>query len=89
MGNKFISPDFKLMDKWHNTIVETQPVELALEGKEQVSLRDFGETLRSLYVDRVSMNAMASYVALFMGTTYWKPLEKYKQQLMLPAVMFS
>jgi len=32
---------------------------------------------------------MLGYCALYMGTRYWKPIERYKQQLMLPAVMFS
>lgn len=31
MGSKFIDPEFKITDKWKNTIVETQPVEMALE----------------------------------------------------------
>jgi len=28
LGNTFVSPDFKVTNEWHNTIVETQAVEL-------------------------------------------------------------
>lgn len=89
MGKRFIDKDFKITDSWPNTIVETQEVDLSFEDKEQVPLSVFGEKLRSLYADRVSMTALTGYVALFLGINYWKVLEKYKQQLMIPAMAFS
>ena len=89
LGNTFIDPNFRVTNNWHNTIVETQTVDIGLDGKEYVSLAKFGDALRGLFTDRISVTSLLSYVALYMGTAYWKPLEKYKQQLMLPAAMFS
>lgn len=89
MGNTFIDKDFKVTQSRPNVIVETQPVEVSLEGKEQVTLKEFGKRFTGLFTDRVAMTSLTGYVALFLGTRYWKSLEKFKQQLMLPGMAFS
>lgn len=89
LGNTFISPDFKILHEWRNTVVQAPRIELAYEWRQFVSVKEFGWLMRKLYSDRVAMTGYLNYIALFLGTNYWKVLEDYKQQAMLPWLMFS
>lgn len=89
LWNTFITPEFVMRKEWKNTMVQTSKVELALEWKQFISVSEYGNMMCRLYSERISMTSITAYIALFLGTSYWKIIETYKQQAMLPWLMFS
>lgn len=87
--NNIILKDFTIVKKLDGVIMKTQPIDMALEWKQQITIWEFYTKLQDLFSERISLLSLLTYIMLFLWEWFWKPIRSLKQQLMLPALMLS
>lgn len=85
----FIDKDFNIKNEWPHTVLKTQSVPVNLVWKNHISLWAFLELLTTLFSERIAYVSFFSYLTLFLWHNFWKPIKTYKQQYMIPWLIFS
>jgi len=89
MWDKFITPTFEILDEWQDTILKTQNIPTNFAHKDEISMREFCSLICGLFSERIAILSFLTYIALFLWHNFWKPIKDYKQQFMIPALIFS
>jgi hypothetical protein len=80
----------KEVSLWDKTIIRSNRKMNFSSDWNEITMAEFGQMLRWLYVDRVSMLAYTAFVALMLWAPFWLPLiAKNGEEIIIPALFLS
>lgn len=89
LWDTFITPDFTIIDKPDDVILNNPSIRVHLKDKRQIPATEYFDFLKTITSDRVATLGFLTYAALFLGDFFWDPIRNIKQQFMIPWMFVS